>query len=344
VSQAEPIPGWNALQGAIATARGELAAAAPDKETAAEADAYVMRVLTANFTDGFLNHLLTADGLMRALPTKGGPNPDYIMTHAAIDPTRRYSIEGHLHDSERVGVGLYSVTANGALSLEGYAAFERSDVNPDGHFNLGISADAQGDGTLRLTPSCRVLLVRILTRNSQGRPARIALTGASQSPTFQPAQDSCERTLMLIAQTTLRAIRQYIRWSQLNAATPNRFTAPPPEMADEVQGDPDTHYCLGRYDLAAGQWLEVQIPQVACRYWSLHAYNHWCEYLPGASAHDLNAIADDDGFIRVHIGPSLAPTLPNRVDTLGRHRGVLIFRTIGASELQPPYAKLKTWR
>jgi hypothetical protein len=68
----------------------------------------------------------------------------------------------------------------------------------------------------------------------------------------------------------------------------------------------------------------------------LHAYNHWCESLPGADAHDLNATPDADGRIRVRIGPAVPATLNNRVDTLGRRRGALIFRAIGAATRQLP--------
>ena len=342
MSQGEPIPGWNALQGAIATARAELLAAALDDESAADADAYLMRIVSANLTDGFLNHLLASDGFMRVLPTRGGPNPDYLMSHAAIDPARRYRLEGSLHDSERVGIGLCSFTAEGIALLAGYAAFTRQNVAADGHFVLDLAADATGAGTLQLTPSCRALIVRTLHRAPRGRPARLALSGGPQTSQLTPAHGTTERTLAHIATMTLRSIRQFIRWSQLNTTTPNRFTAPPPHMADEVQGDPDTHYSLGRYELREHEWLEVEIPRGAQWYWSLHAYNHWCEHLPGASAHDSNTTADATGRIRVRIGPALAADVPNRIDTLGRRRGVLIFRTLGATEQQLPQATVRS--
>ena len=90
-----------------------------------------------------------------------------------------------------------------------------------------------------------------------------------------------------------------------------------------------------RYDLLC--WVSSK----ATGHWSLHAYNHWCEYLTGASVHDASAVANDGGRVRVCIGPSLAAGLPNRIDTLGRRRGVLIFRTLGASEQQLPLANLR---
>ena len=75
---------WQALIEAIETARAEIAAAAPDAETAAEGEAYVARVLTSTMANAFLGHLLVEDRLARALPTHGGPNPDYLMRHTGV--------------------------------------------------------------------------------------------------------------------------------------------------------------------------------------------------------------------------------------------------------------------
>ena len=189
--------------------------------------------------------------------------------------------------------------------------------------------------TLTMTPASRVLLIRTLHR-SRGRPCSLTLTGGAPSRGLVPAMGNTEHALAQAGHATLRGVRQFLEWSRQTSANPNRFTAPPPSIAAEVQGDPDTSYSLGYYDLRDGEWLEASMPAALTGYWSLHAYNHWCESLPGAGVHDLNAIADADGSIRARIGPTLAPNLVNRVDTLGRRRGVLIFRTIGATEVQIP--------
>jgi hypothetical protein len=57
--------------------------------------------------------------------------------------------------------------------------------------------------------------------------------------------------------------------------------------------------------------------------------------------HDLSALPDPDGRIRVRVGPTLAPDFINRVDTLGRRRGVLIFRAMSAGAAQIPQAQLR---
>jgi hypothetical protein len=71
-------------------------------------------------------------------------------------------------------------------------------------------------------------------------------------------------------------------------------------------------------------------------YWSLHAYNYWCESLPGAGVGDSNGIAEADGSIRIAVGPAAGGDASNWVDTLGRRRGALICRFIGAKNVPVP--------
>jgi hypothetical protein len=103
-------------------------------------------------------------------------------------------------------------------------------------------------------------------------------------------------------------------------------------MAQNVQGDPDTAYFLGSFNLTRDQWLEVTMPAAIPGYWSLHAYNYWCEFLPGASVGENNCVAEADGSIRIAVGPQTGDA-PNRIDTLGRRRGALICRFIGATNV-----------
>lgn len=136
--------GWEAVNAAVATARAEVAAAAPDAATAAEGEAYVMRILATCLNDAFLGHLFSEAGMSRALPTRGGPNPDYRMAFAPVDPSRRYRLDGWLKDSERVGIGLYSFGKGGSAVISAYAAFDAANVGADGRFALDIAAEATG--------------------------------------------------------------------------------------------------------------------------------------------------------------------------------------------------------
>ena len=117
----------------------------------------------------------------------------------------------------------------------------------------------------------------------------------------------------------------------LSPAEANRLDLAPPELTETVQGDADTQYCLGGFDLAEGEWLEVTMPAGLAGYWSLHAYNYWYEHLQVAGAHDRNTTPDDDGLVRIAIGPNVPKSAINHIDTLGQIRGALVCRIIGGA-------------
>lgn len=332
------IAGWEQLSAAMATAREEIAAASPDVAVAAEGEAYLLRVLTAILADGVLGHLLWEGGLSRALPTRGGPNPDYLMTHAGVDTSRRYRLEGELNGSERVGVGLYAFTQDGTALEAGYRTFDRGNT-PDGRFALDLAPEGSGPADLPIPPNARALLVRTLHR-SDAPPARLRVAGNPPPRDLALATGSTEGALVQAGQMLLRSTRQFLEWSRVTSAAPNQLKPPPPHMAAAVQGDPDTTYFLGYYQLDEGERLQVTMPDGLAGYWSLHAYNHWCEALPGAGVHDLNAKPDGDGRIRLRIGPAVAEGALNRIDTLGRRRGVLICRIVGQTVAAAPEVQL----
>jgi hypothetical protein len=334
-SPSDNMEGWEALNAAVAAARAEVAAAAPDPAVAAEGEAYVMRILATCLNDACLGHLFTDSGLARALPTRGGPNPDYKMAYAPLDHARRYRLEGRLNDSERVGVGTYSFGPGGSANICDYVAFDRTSVGADGRFGLDIATDAVGPRVLIIRREARVVMIRTLHRDPSGEPARLVLTGGAPIRDLTLAQGNADAALRQVAHSLLGSIRTFLEWSAVTSAALNSFHPETPNMAQGVQGDPDTIYFLGSFKLEEGEWLEVTLPARIPGYWSLHAYNHWCEFLPDASVGDNNCIAEADGSIRIAVGPE-AGDAPNRVDTLGRRRGALICRFIGAMAVTVP--------
>ncbi len=321
---------WNAISEAVSAARAALAAAAPDAKTAGEGEAYLMRNLAACLADAFLGHLLVEGGLTRVLPTRGGPNPDFQMWVAALDPAGSYRLQGWLNGSERVGVGLYRFNAGGA-EIAAYSAVDANSVDGEGRFELALGADAEGEGALRIAPDARVMIVRILHRDPTTAHARLLLQGGPPVDDLQVAQGNSQAALAQVAQALTGNIHLFLEWTAVTSAAKNAFHEETPAMRQGVQGDPDIAYALGSFDLEEGQWLELVLPAGLTGYWSLHAYNHWCESLPGAGVGDNSARPDNDGSIRIAIGPDDTGDAPNSIDTRGRRRGALIFRHIGAA-------------
>jgi hypothetical protein len=319
---------WEALNAAIAEARQAVADAAPDTSTAAEGEAYVSRVVTAAMATAFMSHRLMQGGLALALPVYGGPNPDYIMRHAAIDPAACYRLTGRLNGSERVGVGLYTIGPDGAPLIAGYTAFDRSNCPDDGRFALDLAADARGPGTMAIAEGVRILMVRVLHRDAS-EPAYLDFAGGvpQRGPTL--VTGSNDGALAFAARTVGANIAQYMTWVRAARNLPNCLSVAPEELAETVIGDADTRYFLGGYDLADGEWLEITMPAGLSGYWSLHAYNSWYEHLVTPGVHDRNAVATAEGTVQIAVGPELPAGMPNAIDTLGRRQGAFVCRIVG---------------
>jgi hypothetical protein len=329
--------GWQALAEAIATARAEVAAVAPDEPTAAEGEAYVARVLSAQLATALLGHLFVEEGLGRALPVQGGPNPDYLMRHAGVAMDSRLRLSGELNASERVGVGLYRFDQTGAIFEEAYRAFDAGNTGRDGRFALDISAD----GEMAITPEARTMLIRILHRAPGEPAARVGVENAGAPGALTLMGGSIDTALAIAARGLTTNVRQFLEWTRVTSALPNRIAAPPEHLAAAVKADPDTDYYLGYYQLGEGEWLEALMPEGIGGYWSVHAYNHWTENLQTQGAHDRNARPDADGRIRLRIGPEVPAGLANRIDTAGRRRGMLVCRIIGSPVAAPPETQLR---
>lgn len=320
--------GWAALNAAIAEARALIAAEAPDEATAAEGEAYVTRIVAAGLGGAVLGHLFHEGGLNRALPVYGGPNPDYIMRHTGIDPAGRYRVEGRLNGSERVGIGLYRIGPNGAPLIAGYTAFDSTNCGDEGQFSLNVAADAGGPDGLAVPPDTRILMFRVLHRDNS-EPARLEVTGGQPQRGPSLMTGSNDGALAFVANGLRNNVREYLKWMAAARDLPNRLDTAPPALAETVQGDADTSYFLGGFDLAEGEWLEVIMPADIGGYWSLHAYNFWYEHLQTPGVHDRNAIPDIDGHIRIAVGPVLPADARNRIDTVGRRKGAFVCRIVG---------------
>jgi len=332
--------GWTALFDAVTQARALVAAEVVDDQTRADGEAYVARVLAAGLGGAVLGHLFHADGLSRALPVYGGPNPDYIMRFASVSAGQDYRLEGCLNASDRVGVGLYSYDGpNGAPLERGYAAFEPKDCAADGSFALDI-----GEAGLAIAPETRVMLVRVLHRDPDGPPASLRFTGAPPQRGLALAMagpgGSPQAALGFVAHALLNNIREYLKWMRAARDLANRLDLAPPELTATVQGDRDTQYYLGGFALADGEWLEVTVSAPPPGYWSLHAYNFWYEHPAVPGIHDRNAAPNPDGTITIAVGPVRPTGAANWIDSVGRQRGAFVCRMIGGGAC--PTARVRT--
>jgi len=330
-----------ALPQRLAQLAEELRASAPGDQVACEADAYVLRVYAASLNDTVLAHHFMQDGLSRAIPVRGCPNPDYILRHASLNGSGSYRLSVTLNESERVGVGLYRRTAQGSLESADYRVIDADNVDSAGKFVLSIAQSPDSSHSMSLSADTTILLIRILHRR-EGSPAQTRLEGAPSRQDLTLAGGTPEAALSQAIEATQRSIHQFLSWSAQASSFPNQLRLGVQGLSQSLQGDPDTIYALGYFDLGENQVLKVTMPANLTGYWSLHAYNHWCEYIPGASVHDKSARGDNHGGIVAFIGPTGSPEMGNFLDTQGRAKGILIGRFMGSVPEHAPQGDVIT--
>jgi len=330
-----------ALPQRLAQLAEELRASAPGDQVACEADAYVLRVYAASLNDTVLAHHFMQDGLSRAIPVRGCPNPDYILRHASLNGSGSYRLSVTLNESERVGVGLYRRTDQDSLESADYRVIDADNVDSAGKFVLSIAHSPESPHSMSLSADTTILLIRILHR-TEGSPAQIRLEGDIARQDLTLAGGTPEAALSQAIQATQRSVRQFLSWSTQASSFPNQLRLGVQGLSQTLQGDPDTIYALGYFDLGENQVLKVTMPANLRGYWSLHAYNHWCEYIPGASVHDKSANSDNHSGIVAFIGPTGSGEMGNFLDTRGRAKGILIGRFMGSAPEHAPQCDVIT--
>ena len=137
--------------------------------------------------------------------------------------------------------------------------------------------------------------------------------------------------------TVAAVVGQFLGWTASFAAHPHEIRPIEPELLAFAQGDPDTSYNYGYYDLGPDVAWIIEFEPPECEYWNIQLGNHWLEsldfeYYPTNLNHHTAAV-EDDGTVRVVVARR-DPGHPNWLDTAGHARGGLALRWVGA-EIEP---------
>ena len=306
----------------------------------AEGLRYVARI-AANFLD-----MMTADPQpsRATLQPRDGKiglaNPDYLYCRARLSGQFEYKLRGHLGDTDAIGFGTFSggVGTKQGLIRDGYIDSSQLVLEPDGTYEILLSTTEQPGNWLPMTDATNSLQIRqtLLDRTRQsGVPVVLEQLGeASLPPPLDPA--SFARTLGAAGALVGGVVNQFLRWTDEFAAHPHQIRVLPPELQAFAQGDPNTSYHYGYWELAEDEALLIDFRPPECDYWNLQIGNHWVEALDPlhrrTHVHDQSVIAGDDGPVRIVISHR-DPAVPNWLDTAGHRRGTIALRWVGAPSL-----------
>lgn len=322
-----------------------------DPFTRAEGYRYLTRVLRSSF-DIFTEHAdpefpvfyRPCDEMVKY----GGDDPDKFLQKCALSGDYDYRIRGRrgtvqsvsfLTQGSNFGQG-GTMLPTGFLDTDGLA------VEPDGTFEIVVSAREHPGNWLPMTEETQALLVR-QTFGDRARETIAALEieclSARETPDpldpirFVEGLDSAVGFLDGTANL-------FCDWAERYQAHPNQLPQEDPEITRRVGGDPAIAYFNSYWSLAEDEALVVELERVPpCRAWSLQVCNYWMESLDyryhRTNVNKDTAWVEPDGSVRIAVA-ARNPGWPNWIATAGHTNGTILFRLTGAEEIVRPTTRV----
>ncbi|MCZ6830166.1 MAG: DUF1214 domain-containing protein [Gammaproteobacteria bacterium] len=273
-------------------------------------------------------------------PRIGGDNPDFLYGSCTISGEHDYVLRGNREQAYNVGIGSYygGLGSGKGLLCSGYLLLNDLEMDAMGNFEIQVSREEKPGNWLPILAESNSILIRqTLLNRAVDAPANIAiqcLAGEQARTCPEPLRaEVFEKSLQLAGIFIGGVVGQFLNWTNTFKANTNQIHPLDPSLLAFAEGDPNTRYNNGYFELAEGEVLVVELSPPQCEYWNLQVTNHWLESLDYMDYrthynHD-NARVDDDGKVRLYIAKD-DPGLPNWIDTAGHDRGGIALRWIKA--------------
>ncbi|MEH6593798.1 MAG: DUF1214 domain-containing protein [Halioglobus sp.] len=332
---------WNEFCDNLRDAGQQIMAAAPDSELdRVEGIRYLAR-LTSHALGRFTERPDPSNPeISYRSPRIGGDNPDFLYGSCTISGEHDYILRGNREQAFNVGIGSYygGLGAGKGLLCSGYLLLNDLEVDAAGNFEIQVSREEKPGNWLPLVVDSNSILIRqTVLKRSEDRPASITIQCLEgervprQLESLQPK--AFEKSLQLAGLFVGGVVGQFLHWTNTFMARRNEIHPLDPSLLAFAQGDPNTQYYNGYFELAEGEVLEVVLSLPACEYWNLQVTNHWLESLDyldyQTHFNHANAHVDHDGKVRLYIAKS-DPGNKNWIDTADHDRGCISLRCIKA--------------
>ncbi len=330
-----------------ATGHRVLEAAPDDAFDRAEGLRYLSRLLR-HFLKATLEDADPAAAVLSTeTPKIGLDNPDYVYGGAKLSADYEYRLRGRLGDAHMIGFGTFSggLGTKQGLLRNGYLTSDELDLAPDGSFEIAISRQERAGNWLPMAAETNALQIRqTLLERSRQEPAPIELVrvdgGAAPAP-LDPARFArgLDRVALMVAGT----VGQFLEWTRSFEAHTHEIRPIDPALLTFAQGDPNTRYHYGYWQLGEDEAFVIELDPPVCEYWNLQIGNHWLESLDfrhhQTHVNHHTAVREPDGSVRVVVARR-DPGVANWLDTAGHARGALALRWVGAKEVPEPHTQV----
>lgn len=271
----------------------------------------------------------------------GNDNPDNVYHNTNLSGEHDYRIYGRRGTVPYISWACYGggYGDDGHMTPTGQIDSSQLEIEPDGSFEIFVSAKPQPKNWLKMEPSTSNMVVR-QTFNVRGseEPAsyQIECLGRDRDDRLDPA--GFEQNLRSAASFVRNTAEIFVDWMRIFEQHPNQLPADDQKRCQNAGGDKNIHYKNSRWALAEDEALVIEAKTIPnCSTWNFQLSNFWLESLDyryhTASVNKYTAQYEDDGSVRIvvaHQNPG--PRYPNWIETCGHDQGGMLFRWIEADE------------
>jgi len=278
----------------------------------------------------------------------GADNPDNIYLTATVSATRSYRITGKRGTVPYLG---FATKANryhidGTMASTGELDAKTMHIEPDGSFEIIVSATRQGKNWLPMAADSTMFLVRQTFLDKKTEiPAELHIEAIGMHARPAPITPDFMRAALADATKFVAGTANtFADWTEMFMKRPNELLPWDQNFFQKAGGDPNIFYLHGYWALADDEaWvIETRIPK--CRFWNFQLDNWWMESLdyanvPNVWTNGKKAKLNADGTLTLVVATK-DPGFGNWIDTTGHSSGTALLRWIGADEHPLPTAKI----
>jgi hypothetical protein len=271
--------------------------------------------------------------------TWGMECPDCLYTRALLRGGQSYRLFGNRGSARYVGLQ----TMNG-IAATANELVDELEVDPDGNFEVVLSADERAGNWMRIEGDHPTLTVRHFFYDwdtelaSSLRIERLGDAAESEGHSLDP-EVALSRQLVALGDFVHDNLAFFL---QFGAAAPaNGFLAPIDRT--DIGAAAENRPVIGRWELRPDEALIVEVEPPEGIYWSFSIGNPWWETIHyGRHQSSLNAhqaVVDSDGLVRVVLC-ARDPGVANWLDTAGYSNGPIILRCVRTKTAPTPSTRV----
>jgi hypothetical protein len=271
-------------------------------------------------------------------------NPDNHYQNCVVDGRFDYRITGTRGTVNWFSLGTKGSSVDAGRMLDtGNLDSRQMHFEPDGSFEILVSAKRQPGNWLPMQPHTRFIVVRqTFGDRSRERIAELQIQclnpdRATNTLRVETLDEALQNAVRFVENT----VKLTIDWQEIYKRNHlNRLPEDDQVRCRNAGGDPNIHYYQSYWKLAPDEALLVHLPGIPeCQTWNLQISNSWMQSLDfrffRVCVNRFTARSEPDGSVRIVIAhQDPGPAYPNWLDTCGHDQGGMLGRFVGAKH--PP--------